>query len=85
MISWGCYSHPKRYFRGNKINNERQKGRKKEKEIYNQKEREKERGTTVSAKQEGRKEGRKSSIKLRAFLHNDFITHAKENQIAYEE
>ena len=33
----------------------------------------------------GRKERRKSRNKLRAFLHNDSITHAKENQIAYEE
>ena len=32
------------------------------------------------------KKGRKKSNNLRAFLHNDSITHAaKENQIAYEE
>lgn len=68
--------------------------------MYNQNERKKEWRTTVGAKEEerkegrewggtreeeGRKEGRKSSTKLRAFLHNDFVTHAKENQIAYEE
>lgn len=33
-----------------------------------------------------KEEGRKKSNNLKAFLHNDSITHAaKENQIAYEE
>lgn len=36
--------------------------------------------------QKEKEEGRKKSNNLRAFLHNDSITHAaKENQTAYEE
>ena len=67
--------------------------REKEKKIYKQKEREREWGPTLGAEEQELKGGReereggrrKSSTKLRAFLHNGSITHAEENQIAYDE